>query len=144
MSIPSAEYRQRRERFMAYLGKGLAVIRSAPIAVMHNDVDYPYRQDSDFFYLSGFDEPDAALILAPHCEQQFVMFVQPRDPHKEAWTGYLTGVEGAKERFGADEAFPLASWTSSCRSTWRAPIASTTTWAAIAPSTTRSWATGSG
>jgi len=107
MSIPSAEYRQRRERFMARLGNGVAVIRSAPTAVMHNDVDYPYRQDSDFFYLSGFDEPDAALVLAPHCEQQFVMFVQPRDPHKEAWTGYLTGVEGAKERFGADEAYPI-------------------------------------
>jgi Xaa-Pro aminopeptidase len=78
------------------------------MAVMHNDVEYTYRQDSDFFYLTGFNEPDAVAILAPHHpEHQFILFVQPKDPEKETWTGYLHGVEGAKEIFAADEAYSI-------------------------------------
>jgi Xaa-Pro aminopeptidase len=104
-----AEYRQRREQLMAKIGNNTAIFRSAPAAVMHNDVEYAFRQDSDFFYLTGFDEPEAVAVLAPHHpEHQFVLFVQPKDREKEVWTGYRCGVEGAKERFGADEAFPIA------------------------------------
>jgi len=58
--------------------------------------------------LTGFDEPDAVIVLAPHHkEHRFVLFVQPKDPDKEVWTGYRAGVEGAKERYGADEAYPI-------------------------------------
>ncbi|OCQ95531.1 Xaa-Pro aminopeptidase [Oscillatoriales cyanobacterium USR001] len=103
-----AEYRQRREQLMAKIGKGTAVFRSAPTVVMHNDVEYAYRQDSDFFYLTGFNETSAVAVLAPHHEEhKFVLFVQPRDPEKETWHGYRAGVEGAKELYGADEAFPI-------------------------------------
>lgn len=103
------EYRQRREQLMEKIGQGTAIFHSAPLAVMHNDVEYTFRQDSSFFYLTGFDEPDAVIVLAPHHkEHRFVLFVQPKDPDKEVWTGYRAGVEGAKERYGADEAYPIS------------------------------------
>ena len=94
---------------MAKLGKGSAIFRSAPMAVMHNDVEYNFRQDSDFFYLTGFNEAEAVAVLAPHHEEhQFVLFVQPKDLEKETWTGYRIGVEAAKEQFGADMVYPIA------------------------------------
>jgi Xaa-Pro aminopeptidase len=103
------EYRQRREQLMAKIGSGTAIFRSAPAAVMHNDVEYAYRQDSDFFYLTGFNEAEAVAVLAPHHEEhKFVLFVQPKDLEEETWHGYRAGVEGAKELYGADEAFPIA------------------------------------
>ncbi len=107
MTTP-AEYQQRRQRFMANIGEGTAIFRSAPMAVMHNDVEYAFRQDSDFFYLTGFNEPNAVAVFAPHHEEhQFVLFVQPKDLEKETWTGYRTGVDKAKEVYGADEAYPI-------------------------------------
>lgn len=108
MHISPAEYRQRRAHLMEKIGQGTAIFQSAPTAVMHNDVEYVFRQDSDFFYLTGFNEPEAVAVLAPHhAEHQFILFVQPKDPEKETWTGYRYGVEGAKERFGADAAYPI-------------------------------------
>ena len=98
-----AEYQQRREKLMAKIGNGTAIFRSAPMAVMHNDVEYTYRQDSDFFYLTGFNEPQAVAVLTPHYpEHRFVLFVQPKNREKEVWTGYLCGVDAAKEMYGAD------------------------------------------
>ncbi|PMB40421.1 Xaa-Pro aminopeptidase [Fischerella thermalis CCMEE 5330] len=102
------EYKQRREALMAKIGNGTAIFRSAPTAVMHNDVEYNFRQDSDFFYLTGFNEPQAVAILAPHHpEHRFVLFVQPKDREQEIWSGYRCGVEAAKEIYGADEAYPI-------------------------------------
>jgi Xaa-Pro aminopeptidase len=104
-----SEYRQRREQLMAKIGSGTAIFRSAPTAVMHNDVEYVYRQESDFFYLTGFNEPQAVAVLAPHhSEHRFVLFVQPKDREKEVWSGYRCGVDAAKEIYGADEAYPIA------------------------------------
>ena len=104
-----SEYAQRRQQLMAKLGKGSAIFRSAPMAVMHNDVEYNFRQDSDFFYLTGFNEAEAVAVLAPHHEEhQFVLFVQPKDLERETWTGYRIGVEAAKEQFGADIVYPIA------------------------------------
>ncbi len=103
-----AEYIHRREQLMSKLGQGSAIFRSAPMAVMHNDVEYNFRQDSDFFYLTGFNEPEAVAVLAPHHEEhRFILFVQPKDPERETWTGYRIGVEAAKEKYGADEAYPI-------------------------------------
>jgi Xaa-Pro aminopeptidase len=108
MGIDHKEYCQRREELMAKIATGTAIFRSAPTAVMHNDVEYIYRQDSDFFYLTGFNEPEAIAVLAPHHEEhRFVLFVQPKDPEKETWTGYRCGIEGAKEIYGADEAYSI-------------------------------------
>ena len=103
-----SEYRQRREAVLETIGQGTAIFCSAPTAVMHNDVDYLFRQDSDFFYLTGFNEPDAVAVLSPsHSKHRFVLFVRPKDPEKETWSGYRTGVEVAKERYGADEVYPI-------------------------------------
>ncbi len=103
-----AEYRQRREALMSKIGSATAIFRSAPMAVMHNDVEYAYRQDSDFFYLTGLDEAEAVAVLAPHHqEHKFILFVQPKDITKEVWSGYVTGVDAAKEMYGADEAYPI-------------------------------------
>jgi Xaa-Pro aminopeptidase len=93
---------------MEKIGAGTAIFRSAPTAVMHNDVEYNFRQDSDFFYLTGFDEANAVAVFAPHHEEhQFVLFVQPKDPEKETWHGYRVGVDAAKSYYGADEAYPI-------------------------------------
>ena len=106
--ITQTEYRQRREQLMANIKQGTAIFRSAPMAVMHNDVEYNFRQDSDFFYLTGFNEANAVAVFAPHHEEhKFVLFVQPQDPVKETWSGYITGVEKAKELYGADEVYPI-------------------------------------
>jgi Xaa-Pro aminopeptidase len=106
------EYQERRDRVMAKIGQGTAIFRSAPMAVMHNDVDYNFRQDSDFYYLTGFNEPEAVAVLAPHHdEHRYVLFVQPKDPEKETWTGYRVGVDAAKEQYGADEVYPITELT---------------------------------
>ncbi|WP_008317162.1 aminopeptidase P N-terminal domain-containing protein [Leptolyngbya sp. PCC 6406] len=102
-------YQQRRQRVMAQIGQGTAIFASAPPAVMHNDVEHPFRQDSDFYYLTGFDEPGAIAVLAPHHEEHhFVLFVRPKDKEKETWSGRRLGVEVAQERLGADAVFPIA------------------------------------
>lgn len=107
-SVMQAEFQERRDRFMAKLGNGTAIFRSAPHAIMHNDVEYNFRQDSDFFYLTGFNEADSVAVFAPwHEEHKFVLFVQPKDRDKETWTGYRVGVEAAKEVYGAHEAYPI-------------------------------------
>ena len=68
------------------------------------DSEFPFRQDSDFWYLTGFDHPDAVAVLRTDGGPAFTLFVQPRDPGAETWTGYRPGVEGAREDYGADEA----------------------------------------
>ncbi len=103
----SAIFRERRNRFIQAIGAGaIAIIPSAPVAVRSRDVEFPYHQDHDFYYLSGFDEPDAVLLFAPgHPDGEYAMFVRPRDREREIWTGRRAGVEGAVDVFGADRAF---------------------------------------
>ncbi|MGD1905260.1 MAG: aminopeptidase P N-terminal domain-containing protein [Leptolyngbyaceae cyanobacterium] len=101
-------YSQRREAVMAEIGQGTAIFASAPMALMHHDVEHVFRQDSDFYYLTGFDEPEALLILAPHHEEhRAVLFVRPKDKEKETWSGRRLGVDAAKERLGVDAVFPI-------------------------------------
>ncbi len=99
----------RRERFIEQLGAAAAVIPAAALTTHHADCEWPFRQDSDFFYLTGFDEPDAVALLLPHRPkgERFILFVQPKDPAAEVWTGFRWGTEGAVERYGADVAYPL-------------------------------------
>jgi Xaa-Pro aminopeptidase len=85
----------------------VAVLPAAPVFVRNNDVEHEYRQDSDFFYVTGFDEPDAVLVLdAP--ARKATYFVRPRDREREVWDGRRAGVDGVKELYGAHEAFPIA------------------------------------
>src|SRR5258707_15295200 len=70
----------------------IAIIPAAREAVRSHDTNYRYRQNSDFFYLTGFEEPDAIAIIAPSGEKKFTLFVWPRDPEREIWDGYRAGV----------------------------------------------------
>jgi Xaa-Pro aminopeptidase len=93
---------------MQRMGGGVAILPSAPVSIRSNDVEYRYRQDSDFYYLTGFPEPDALCLLAPeHPSERFVLFVRSRDRDKEVWTGKRFGVEGAREAFGPDAVYPI-------------------------------------
>jgi Xaa-Pro aminopeptidase len=90
--------------------KSVAIIPSAREATRSNDTQYRFRQDSDFLYLTGFEEPEAIAVVAPAREQKYTLFVRPRDPEREIWDGRRAGVEGAKNEYGADEAFPIVEF----------------------------------
>lgn len=90
--------------------KSVAIIPSAREATRSNDTQYRFRQDSDFLYLTGFEEPDTIAVISPASAQKFLMFVRPRDPEREIWDGRRAGVEGAKSEYGADEAYPIAEF----------------------------------
>ncbi|HEY2511992.1 MAG TPA: aminopeptidase P N-terminal domain-containing protein [Polyangiaceae bacterium] len=83
-------------------GEAVAVLPSAPVFPRNGDVDHDYRQDSDLFWLTGFDEPGSALVLTAN-DKKATFFVRPRDPDREIWDGPRAGVDGVKARFGADE-----------------------------------------
>ena len=101
-------FKERRARFMAEVGAAVAIMPSAPIAVRSNDVEFVYRQDNDFYYLTGFAEPESVALFAPgHKDGEFVMFVRPRDRERETWTGRRAGVEGAMLDYGADKAYTI-------------------------------------
>ncbi|MDQ3035969.1 MAG: aminopeptidase P N-terminal domain-containing protein [Myxococcota bacterium] len=103
------ELAARRSALLERLGEGVAVLAAAPVHVRNNDVEHAYRQDSDFFYLTGLDEPESvAVITNRHAEHRFVLFVRPRDPERETWDGPRTGVDGAVATYGADAAFPIS------------------------------------
>jgi Xaa-Pro aminopeptidase len=106
-----AIYAERRRAFMSKMERGVAVFRAAPIAVRSHDVEYPYRQDNDLLYLTGFAEPEATCVLAPGTEHPFTLFVRPRDKDKEIWTGLRAGVDGAKSTYRADAAYPIEELT---------------------------------
>jgi Xaa-Pro aminopeptidase len=108
-SVPRDEFARRRRQLMKAMGRdAIAVIPAAPVRLRNNDVEYAYRQDSDFFYLSGFAEPESVAVLIPGREQgQYVLFVRDRDPARETWDGRRAGPAGAKRNFGADDAFPI-------------------------------------
>jgi Xaa-Pro aminopeptidase len=102
-------FADRRHSLMQHFPGGAAVLPSAPVAIRNNDVEHEYRQDSDLYYLTGFDEPEAVLVLTSHHPQhRVVMFVRPRDKDREIWDGARAGVEGAVRDFGADAAFPIS------------------------------------
>jgi Xaa-Pro aminopeptidase len=94
--------------FINRLGQdSVAIISSAPEAPRSNDTNYRYRQNSDFYYLTGFDEPEAIAVITPKQDEKFTLFVRPRDPEREIWDGRRAGVEGAVKQYGADVAFPI-------------------------------------
>jgi len=101
-------FKPRREALMQALGGGVAIFPANPERRRTADLDYPYRQHSDFFYLTGYTEPDSVLVLMPdHPDYRMVLFVRPRDPEMETWNGRRAGIEGAIRDFGADAAFPI-------------------------------------
>lgn len=110
MGISKSEFARRRKNLMALMeANSIAIIPSAREQTRSRDTEFPFRQDSDFYYLSGFVEPDAVLVLIPGRKHgQFVMFCRDRDPEMELWHGFRAGPEGACENFSADDAFPMS------------------------------------
>ncbi len=102
-------FSKRRDRFLAQLGDKAAVIPGAPLVTHHSDCEYPFRQNSDFWYLTGFDEPDAVALFLPYRPkgEQYILFVLPKRSTDEVWTGFRWGTEGAVGRFGADIAHSI-------------------------------------
>jgi Xaa-Pro aminopeptidase len=103
------EFARRRKTLMRMVGEdGIVILPSAPVRIRSRDVEYRYRQDSDFYYLTGFAEPNAVAVLAPGRENgEFVLFCRDRDKMKERWDGSRAGPDGAIARFSADDAFPI-------------------------------------
>jgi Xaa-Pro aminopeptidase len=104
-----SEFARRRKRLMQMMGAGsIAILPSAPVRMRNRDVEYPYRQDSDFYYLSGFAEPESVVALVPGREHgEYILFCRERDPEMETWHGRRAGQDGAVEVFGADDSFPI-------------------------------------
>jgi Xaa-Pro aminopeptidase len=98
-----------RKQLMRMVGEtGIAILPAAPVRTRNRDVDYPYRQDSDFFFLSGFTEPEAVIVLVPGRKHgEYVLFCRDKDPKQEVWHGRRCGPDCAKEQFLVDDAFPI-------------------------------------
>jgi Xaa-Pro aminopeptidase len=103
------EFDRRRRRLMKLMGRGgIAILPAAPEKTRNSDVLYHYRPDSDFYYLTGFVEPEAVAVLIPgRPHGEYVLFVRDRDPARETWDGRRAGPEGATRDFAADDAFPI-------------------------------------
>ncbi len=102
------EYIERRKRLAGAMGKGVAVLRTAPERVRNRDAHHPYRFDSYFYYLSRFTEPDAVLVITTEPEPRSILFCRDNDIEREIWDGFRYGPDGARETFEVDEAHTIA------------------------------------
>ena len=103
------EFVRRRKQLMQMMDPGsVAILPAAPMRIRNRDVEYQYRQDSDFYYLTGFSEHDAVTVMIPGREHgEYILFCREHDPEKALWNGPHAGQEGAVEHFGADDSFPI-------------------------------------
>ncbi|MGD8558728.1 MAG: Xaa-Pro aminopeptidase [Gammaproteobacteria bacterium] len=103
------EFTRRRKRLMQLMGKdSIAILPAAPAVIRNRDVEFRYRPDSDFYYLTGFEEPEAVIVLVPKRKHgEYIIFCRESDPQMETWVGPRAGLDGAREQFGADDAFPI-------------------------------------
>jgi len=103
------EFARRRRQLMRLMGKdAIAILPAAPVRHRNGDVEYLYRPDSDFYYLTAFPEPEAVAVLLPGRPQgEYVLFVRDRDPAREVWDGARAGPDGAVRDYGADDGFPV-------------------------------------
>ncbi len=108
--IPKEEFAARRRRLLDRLGKdAIAVVPSGGLKVRNRDAEYPFRQDSDFHYLTGFNEPEAVAVFVPGRETgEYVLFCREKDEKAERWTGIRAGTEGVKNLHGADDAHSIS------------------------------------
>jgi len=103
------EFAKRRQQLMDIMGpNSIAILPNAEVSTRNRDVDYPYRSDSNFHYLSGFDEPESVIVIMPDRPHgEYILFCRERDLEKEIWDGYRAGQEGAIANFGADDSYPI-------------------------------------
>ena len=107
--ISRKEFIRRRKQLMRMMGRdSIAIIPTAPERTRNRDVEFPFRADSDFYYLTGFPEPEAVAVLVPGRRHgEYLLFCRERDPQMETWTGRRAGTAGAVESWDADDAFPV-------------------------------------
>jgi len=107
--VNAREFKRRRKRLMDMMGdESVAILPTASVHIRNNDVEYPFRPDSDFYYLTGYPEPEAVAVLIPDRPHgEYVLFCREHDPKKETWDGKRAGLEGACKIYGADDAFPI-------------------------------------
>jgi len=105
----SKEFVRRRKQLLSMVGaEGIAILPAAPVRTRSRDIEHRYRQDSDFYYLTGFAEPDAVAVLVPGRDNgEYLLFCRERDSEKERWDGSRAGPDGVVELHGADDAFPI-------------------------------------
>lgn len=101
------EFRARRNRLLAAMGEGVALIQTAPEAIRNRDSHYPYRFDSYFYYLTGFHEPESVLVLIAGAEPKSILFCRDKNLEREIWDGFRYGPEAASAEFGFDEAYSI-------------------------------------
>ena len=108
-NLPASLFAKRRQALMNdLLPDSIAIIPAANELLRNNDVHFNFRQDSNFYYLTGFNEPEAVAVIIPGREHgEFVLFCREKDPTRELWDGYRAGQEGAMSEFAADDAFPI-------------------------------------
>lgn len=108
-TLSAEEFASRRQQLMDMVGPdGIVIIPSATLLIRNRDAEYPFRQDSDFQYLTNFNEPEAVAVLIPErAEGEFILFCREKDPKTERWTGRMAGLEGAQSDCQADDAFPI-------------------------------------
>ncbi len=110
MSISKQEFARRRQTLMGMMEpNSIVILPTADEKIRSRDTNYPFRPSSDFYYLTGFEEPEAVLVLVPEREHgEYILFCREKDKEKEIWDGYRSGPEGACKDFGADDAFPIS------------------------------------
>lgn len=100
-------FSERRRKAGQEIQGGALIVASHPEHIRNHDVHYPYRQDSNLFYLTGWEEPESVLIYRPGLNPETVMFVRRRDPERETWDGFRYGPEGCEREFKVDKAYPI-------------------------------------
>ena len=106
-NVYSGQFSTRRTTLMKTLNNGAIILTAGHDTPRNNDVDHEFRQLSDFWYFTGFDEPDAVALIRPDHEDQYVLFVNPYDPRFEIWVGHRAGTDGAVANYGADVAYTM-------------------------------------
>jgi len=102
-------YARRRAELVNQIGENdIVIVPTSPVKMRNGDVEYQFRADSDFYYLSGFEEPEAVLVISPSRQRgKYVLFCRESDALREMWDGRRVGLEGAMELYGADDSFPI-------------------------------------
>lgn len=103
-------YEKRRRRFLREIGRGVAILKTHSVKHRSADQSYVFRANSDFYYLTGLDEPESIAVFAPEQKKKFVIFVRPRDRAREIWDGRRLGPQRARRRLGADAAYPVTDF----------------------------------
>ena len=105
--MTQSPFTRRRQHLAARIGNGVAIVPTAPERVRNRDTHHPFRFDSYFWYLTGFPEPEAVLVVTGGDKPQSILFCREKNEEREIWDGYRHGPEGARETFGVDAAYPI-------------------------------------